>query len=206
MKIITISREFGSGGRELGKRLADKAGIAYYDTEIITEIAKMTNLDPTYVSTISEKGVPSFNFHFGHSFGATINQTAMDVVVAQQKVVKEIAKKGDCVIVGRCADKILKDYRPLRIFVYADEDSKLKRCREKNHEDDGLTDKQMLKKMKSIDNDRKKMYEFVAGCVWGDMKQYDLCLNTSGVNIKEIVDCVNVYADAWFACKKHTSD
>lgn len=206
MKIITISREFGSGGRELGKRLADKLEIAYYDTEIITEIAKMTNLDPNYVSTISEKGIPSFNFHYGHSFGATINKTAMDVVVAQQKVIKEIAKKGDAVIVGRCADKILKEYNPFRIFVYADTDSKLKRCREKNHEDASLDDKQMIKKMKSIDNDRKKMYEFVAGGEWGDMNQYDLCINTSGVNIKEVVDCVKVYADTWFACKKHTSD
>lgn len=139
MKIITISREFGSGGRELGKRLADMLNVAYYDTEVITEIAKQTNLDENYVSTISEKGVPSFNFHFGHTFGATINQTAMDVVVAQHKVVKELAKKGDCIIVGRCADKILQDLKPLRIFVYADMQSKIKRCREKIPTIAGLT-------------------------------------------------------------------
>lgn len=204
MKIITISREFGSGGRELGKRLADCLGIAYYDTEIITEIAKQTNLDENYVSTISEKGVPSFNFHFGHTFGATINQTAMDVVVAQHKVIKELAKKGDCVIVGRCADKILQDYKPLRIFVYADMESKIKRCREKNSADNGLDDKQLAKKIKSIDNGRKKMYEFISGGEWGEMKQYDLCINTTGVSIKEITPCVYEYANVWFKCKKDT--
>lgn len=204
MKIITISREFGSGGRELGKRLADMLNVAYYDTEIITEIAKQTNLDENYVSTISEKGVPSFNFHFGHTFGATINQTAMDVVVAQHKVVKELAKKGDSVIVGRCADKILQDLNPLRIFVYADMQSKIKRCREKNPEDNGLDDNKMMKKIKSIDNGRKKMHEFVSGGEWGDMKEYDLCVNTTGVSVKEIVPSIYEYAKAWFKCKNDT--
>lgn len=204
MKIITISREFGSGGRELGKRLADMLNVAYYDTEIITEIAKQTNLDENYVSTISEKGVPSFNFHFGHTFGATINQTAMDVVVAQHKVVKELAKKGDCIIVGRCADKILQDLKPLRIFVYADMQSKIKRCREKNPDDSGLDDKQMMKKIKSIDNGRKKMHEFVSGGAWGDMREYDLCVNTTGVSVKEIVPSIYEYAKAWFKCKNDT--
>ncbi len=204
MKIITISREFGSGGRELGKRLADMLNVAYYDTEIITEIAKQTNLDENYVSTISEKGVPSFNFHFGHTFGATINQTAMDVVVAQHKVVKELAKKGDCIIVGRCADKILQDLKPLRIFVYADMQSKIKRCREKNPDDSGLDDKQMMKKIKSIDNGRKKMHEFVSGGAWGDMREYDLCVNTTGVSVKEIVPSIYEYAKAWFKCKSDT--
>lgn len=204
MKIITISREFGSGGRELGKRLADMLNVAYYDTEIITEIAKQTNLDENYVSTISEKGVPSFNFHFGHTFGATINQTAMDVVIAQHKVVKELAKKGDCIIVGRCADRILRDQNPLRIFVYADMDSKIRRCREKNPEDNGLDDKQMMKKIKSIDNGRKKMHEFVSGGEWGDMKEYDLCVNTTDVSVKEIVSSIYEYAKAWFKCKNNT--
>ncbi len=203
MKIITISREFGSGGRELGKRLADMMGIAYYDTEIITEIAKQTNLDENYVSTISEKGVPSFNFHFGHTFGATINQTAMDVVIAQHKVIKEIAKKGDCVIVGRCADKILKEFEPFRIFVHADMEWKLLRCREKNPEDAGLDDKQMIKKIKSVDSGRKRMYEFVSGGEWGDMNEYDLCVNTSGITIKDIVPSVYGYLVTWFKCKNH---
>ncbi len=202
MKIITISREFGSGGRELGKRLADMLGVAYYDTEIITEIAKKTNLDENYVSTISEKGISSFNFHFGHTFGATINQTAMDVIVAQHKVIKELAQKGDSVIVGRCADRILKDLNPLRIFVYADMESKIKRCRKKNPADNSLDDKQMAKKIKSIDNGRKKMHEFVSGGEWGDMKEYDLCVNTTGVPVKDIVPCVLNFADVWFKCKK----
>lgn len=204
MKIITISREFGSGGRELGKRLAEMMGIAYYDTEIITEISKLTNLDENYISNISEKGVPSFNFHFGHTFGTSINQTAMDVVVAQHKVIKELAKKGDCVIVGRCADKILQDQNPFRIFVYADMEYKIVRCREKNPQDAELDDDKIAKKIKSVDLGRKRMYEFLCGGVWGDMKQHDLCINTSGVSIKDVVPSVYDYINSWFKCKENT--
>ncbi len=202
MNIITISREFGSGGRELGKRIADALNIAYYDTEIISEIAKLTNLDENYISTISEKGVPSFNFHFGHTFGATINQTAMDVVVTQHKVIKQLAQKGDCVIVGRSADKILSDLNPFKIFVYADMDAKLKRCREKEYEDSDLDDKQLIKKIKAIDAGRKRMYEFVCGGEWGNMSQYNLCVNTSGVAIKDLSIKVADYAKTWFECQK----
>lgn len=202
MNIITISREFGSGGRELGKRIADALNIAYYDTEIISEIAKLTNLDENYISTISEKGVPSFNFHFGHTFGATINQTAMDVVVTQHKVIKQLAQKGDCVIVGRSADKILSDLNPFKIFVYADMDAKLKRCREKEYEDSDLDDKQLIKKIKAVDAGRKRMYEFVCGGEWGNMSQYNLCVNTSGVAIKDLSIKVADYAKTWFECQK----
>lgn len=197
MKIITISREFGSGGRELGKRLAQGLNIGYYDTEILTEISKMTNLDQDFITNISEQGIPSFNLHFGHTFGSAINQTALDVVVAQQKVIKQIAEANNCVIVGRCADKILKDMNPLKIFVYADMDSKLKRCREKNPSED-LTDKQLIKKIKQIDNGRKRMYEFVTGNEWGDHKNYNICINTSGLNIKSVVPCLVDYAKKWF--------
>lgn len=203
MKIITVSREFGSGGREIGKRLADELGFAYYDTEIITEIAKKTNLDENYVSTISEKGIPGFNFHFGNTFGATINRTAMDVIIMQHKVIKELAAKGNCVIVGRSADKILEAQDPFKIFVYADMKWKIKRCREKNYENADCDDDKLAKNIKAVDNGRRRMNDFVGGGEWGNKTQYNLCINTSGIEIKSIIKSLAEYINNWFICKDH---
>ena len=142
MRIITISREFGSGGRELGKRLAEQLGFNYFDREIITEIAKKTAYDEHYVSLILEKGISSYPIHIGQTFlGVSgINHTPIEVLVAQQKIIKELAEKGDCVIIGRSADAILKQYNPLNIFVYADMEYKLKRCKDKGEVDINLQD------------------------------------------------------------------
>lgn len=131
-KIITISRELGSGGREIGKRLADELGIAYYDREIITEISKKTGMSEEYIKNISEKGVSPYTFHFGKSFTlySKMQSNETEILVAEQRIIKEIAKKGDCVIVGRGANVILKEYNPMKIFIYADMESKINRCRE----------------------------------------------------------------------------
>ena len=113
--IITISREFGSGGREIGKRLADELKYTYYDSEIITAIAKETGLEEEYINNISERGIYPYAFQFAKSFSMYTpfqsNQT--DILVAQQKILKEIAKKGNCVIVGRGANIILKEHNPM---------------------------------------------------------------------------------------------
>ena len=134
-KIITIGREFGSGGREFGRRLSEQLGFAYYDQEIISEISKRTSLSEQYIQAIVEHR-PSFSFpiHIGRSFYPSVSpafEQTMTVYQEQAKILTEMAAKSDCVIVGRCADYILREYRPFRIFVYADMDSKLKRCREK---------------------------------------------------------------------------
>ena len=115
MMIITISREFGSGGRELGKRLADALGIPCYDYEIIELISQEKGLHKDYVSRLSEKRINAL-------YGATIAKRfvtphptvnhALDIHIAQQKILKELASKGSCVIVGRGADVILQDRNP----------------------------------------------------------------------------------------------
>lgn len=110
-KIITNSREFGSGGKEIGKRLSDKLEIAFYDSNIITEIAKETGMSEEYIESISNAGVYPYAFHFGKSFTAypamQINQT--EILVKQQEIIKRIAEKGNTIIVGRGADAILKN-------------------------------------------------------------------------------------------------
>ena len=193
-KIITIGREIGSGGRELGRRLSEELGIAYYDQEIISEIAKRTSLSEQYVQAISEKR-PSFSYpiHIQHSFYPGVNpvfEHSLSVYKEQSQIIKEAAEKSDCIIVGRCADYILKDYNPLRLFVYADMDSKIKRCREKAPEGEHLSDKELKQQIKGIDKRRAKYYEFYTEHTWGDKLNYDLCINTTQTVIKEIVPVI----------------
>lgn len=201
--IITISREFGSGGREVGKRLADELGLAYYDREIITELARETGLTEEYIKNISEKGNYSYPFHFAKSFavysGLQSNQT--EIMIAQQKILKEIAKKGNCVIVGRGANVILKDYNPMNIFVYADMESKINRCRRKATENENLTDRELENKIIQIDKDRRKYNSIISNQEWGDKRNYHLCINTSGIEIKNVISSIAEYIEEWFGRK-----
>lgn len=198
MRIITISREFGSGGREIGKRLADALNIAYYDNEIITKIAKEMNLDENYLNNIVEKGIHNSNFHFGNSFSFSYNQTAVNVLVTQQKIIKELASKGDAVFVGRAADIILKDYNPFKIFVYADLEHKIKRCKERDASDNTLSEKELIKKIKQIDSNRSKVHDLLANTKWNDYKSYSLCLNTTDMDIESVVPILASYIERWF--------
>ena len=132
-KIITISREFGSGGKEIGKRLADRLGYSYYDSEIITLLAKETNMSEEYLKNISEKGAYPYAFQFAKSFAmySVMQNNKTEILVKQANILKEIAKKGNAVIVGRGANVILKEYNPMNIFVYANLESKINRCKQK---------------------------------------------------------------------------
>lgn len=193
-RIITISREFASGGREFGRRLSEELKIAYYDQEIICEISKRTSLSEEYVQAIVEhQPMFSFPIHIGRSFYPAVNpafELNMACYQEQARIIAEMAVQSDCVIVGRCADFILKGYHPLRIFVYADMESKIRRCREKAAEDEQLTDKELKQQIAHIDKKRAKYYEFYTGHPWGDKLNFDLCINTSHTAIKEIVPAV----------------
>ena len=193
-KIITIGREFGSGGREFGRRLSEALGIAYYDQEIISEIAKRTSLSEQYVqSVIEHRPMFSFPIHIGRSFYPTANpifEMNMAVYQEQARIITQMAAKSSCVIVGRCADYILRDDNPFRIFVYADMDSKIKRCLEKAQEGEKLTEKEVKQQITSIDKKRAQYYAFYTGHTWGDKLNFDLCINTSHTAIKEIVPAV----------------
>lgn len=202
-KIVTISREFGSGGREIGKRLADELGFRYYDREIITEIAKETGMSEEYIQNISEKGVYPYPFQFAKSFaiysGVQSNQT--EILVVQTKILKEIAEKGNCIIVGRGANAILKDYNTMNIFVYADMESKINRCHKKAKEDEKITDREMEKKITAIDNTRKNFHKIISNLEWGDKSNYHLCINTTNVEIKAIIPSLAKYIEDWFGGK-----
>jgi cytidylate kinase len=198
-RIITIGREFGSGGRELGKRLSDLLGCAYYDKEIIEEIAKRTQLAESYVQQIVEQRTGVFFpitigrtlHHVPHTVGTDyMLKQYTSVYTEQANVLREMAEKSDCIIVGRCADYILKKHDPLRIFVYADMDSKIERCKLKAEKDENLTDTQLRKKILKINKNRAKYYEYYTGKKWGDRSNYDLCVNTSAVSVKECAEAL----------------
>lgn len=213
-RIITVGREFGSGGRELGRRLSEALSFAYYDQEIIEEIAKETSLSAEYVRTIVEKR-PFFSYpiHTARTLYPQSNPVLdqnMEIYSQQHKIIKALAEKSDCIIVGRCADYILRDMNPFRIFVYADTDSKIHRTREKaaarakalaagdvqeiadmekkegsSHiEDDvsSINDKELKRRMDRIDKERARYYEFYTGQKWGARENYDLLINTTNIS------------------------
>ena len=200
MGIITISREFGSGGRELGKRLADALGYAYYDREIVTAIAEKNKLDEGYVSYALEGGMfRNFPVHFGRTFSYSPALMAGEsrLFADQNRLLRELATDGNCVIVGRAADVILREFRPFNLFVYADMPSKLQRCRERAPEDEHLSGREMEKKIRKIDFDRKRYHGMISDIPWGDRRGYHLCINTTDREIKSLIDPVAAYIRLW---------
>lgn len=203
MHIITISREFGSGGRELGKRLADCLGYQYYDREIIAAIAERSHMDSSYVENTLEKPVwqvPAPTFRQSFSSPDLFQSEQLTLLVEQRRVLEDIAKKGqDCVIVGRNADVVLADYEPLRLFVCAGMEAKIRRCRERAQEGESLTDKQMMQKIRAIDKNRAKVREMITGSPWGDPHSYHLTVNTSDWDLRQLTPAVADFAQRWFS-------
>ena len=201
MRIITISREFGSGGRELGKRLADSLGIPCYDHEIIDMVAENHGFDKNHVAHISEKDISVFYpTTIAHRLVAPhpITQQSISITVAEHELIKELANEGNCVIVGRCADIILRDMNPMNIFVYADRQSKLKRCENRAEENEHFTEKEILGKMKQIDKERAAYRSLFTEEDWGRKESYHLCINTSDKEIKALIPAVAEYVRLWF--------
>ncbi|MDO4616612.1 MAG: cytidylate kinase-like family protein [Lachnospiraceae bacterium] len=207
MKIITISREFGSGGRELGKRMADLLGYDYYDKEIILDIAEKQKLDEQYVEHAIDQAGQTFRSYTVRRSIANISyyQTVSVKLLAEQtRVLREIAQRGrDCVIIGRNADLILEEEQPFRLFVYADPDAKLQRCRERASGEEHLRDRELLRKMKQIDSDRKKTRAMLSGDTWGQKDLYELMVNTTDWNIKELAPLISSYAENWFGREQY---
>ena len=193
-RIVTIGREFGSGGRELGRRLSEIMGIAYYDKEIVTEIAKRTSMSEEYVHHIIEhKPVVSYPISIGRSFYPMVNPITdqqQTIYQEQHRIIREMAEKSDCIIVGRCGDYIPKEQDPFRIFVYAEMESKMARCRERGAEHENLSDRELKQQINRVDKNRSKYYEFYTGHRWGERLNYDLCINTTGKSIKQLAPLV----------------
>lgn len=195
--VITVSREFGSGGRELARRLADELGYSYFDNELIQKTAQERGLDESFVHHVAERGTTSF---YSTTIASRLSSGTMHgalVAGTLSRVLEEAACEGDCVIVGRAADAILSHLRPLRIFVYADKQSKVERCLSRRKEDEAISAKEIEKRMKAIDKGREDFHALFSDRKWGDKACYDLCVNTSGKRIGALVPALAAYAKAW---------
>lgn len=205
MNIVTISREFGSGGRELGKRLADLLGYDYYDSEIIAAVARKSGMDVNYVeNTLSNHGWKNQSITLRGTLGSSsyIQSSQVALLLEQKRVIEEIAGMGkNCVIVGRNADIILQGYHPFNIFVCASPEAKIRRCRERAPEGEAYTEKELRRKMKQIDEVRSQTREILSGSAWGKRDAYHLTINTTEWDIKELVPAVADFTACFFRRK-----
>ncbi len=188
--IITISRQFSSGGREIAKKLAEKLQLAYYDKELIEEVSKKTGFKKEYIEEYSEAAISrTFPQVYGRSFVYYQQMPADQIQVAQADIIKEVGEKGNAVIVGRCADDLLKSGDVLKVFIYASNmESRITRCKAKGNDD--KTDKELLKEITQIDKKRAKYYEYYTGKKWGDMENYNLFIDTTKIGIEKAVELI----------------
>ena len=176
-RIITISREFGSGGRFIGEEVAKKLGIAYYDKNIIGQIAEKSGLSPEYIQENAELSPKKGLFAYAFSGRDITGKSVEDMVYeAQRNIILELAEKEPCVIIGRNADYILKDRNDvLNVFIHGDMPEKIKRITGLYN----VKEKEAVKTMADTDKRRRTNYNFYTDQNWGKASNYTLCLNSS---------------------------
>lgn len=191
-RIITISREFGSGGRFIGEEVAKKLGIAYYDKNIINQIAEESGLSPDYIQESAELSPKKGLFAYAFAGRDITGKSLEDMVYeAQRKVILELADKESCVIIGRNADFILKDRDDvLNVFIHGDTPEKIQRITRLYN----VEEQKAVKMMADIDKRRMANYNFYTNQKWGKADNYTLCLNSSRLGYdrceKIIMECI----------------
>ena len=191
-RIITISREFGSGGRFIGEEVAKKLGIAYYDKNIINQIAEESGLSPDYIQESAELSPKKGLFAYAFAGRDITGKSLEDMVYeAQRKVILELADKESCVIIGRNADFILKDRDDvLNVFIHGDTPEKIQRITRLYN----VEEQKAVKMMADTDKRRMANYNFYTDQKWGKADNYTLCLNSSQLGYdrceKIIMECI----------------
>mgnify|MGYP000731703482 FL=1 len=185
-RIITINRMYGSGGRAIGKALAEELGIGFYDKELIEIAAKDKNIPFGDLADVDEKRPGAWSFPVNHEIQISQDYRAIpmnDVLFELQRdIILSLSDKEDCVIVGRCANHILQD-RTLSVFIYAPFETRVKNVMERLDREE----KSARKLVKRMDKERRSYYEFFTDEKWLDMGQYDLCIDSSKFTTEEIV-------------------
>ena len=191
-RIITISREFGSGGRFIGEEVAKELGIAYYDKNIISQIAEKSGLSPEYIQESAELSPKKGLFAYALAGRDITGKSVEDMVYeAQRKVILELAEKEPCVIIGRNADFILKDRDDvLNVFIHGNMPEKTERiCRLYK-----VNEQEAIKMMADTDKRRRTNYDFYTDQKWGKASNYTLSLNSSQLGYDKceeiIIKCV----------------
>ena len=191
-KIITISREFGSGGRFIGEEVAKKLGMAYYDKNVITEIAEKSGLSPEYIQENAELSPKKGLFAYALAGCDITGKSVEDIVYeAQRKVILELVEKEPCVIIGRNADFILKDRDDvLNVFIHGNMPEKMQRISCLYN----VSGQEAVKMMADTDKRRLANYNFYTEQKWGKASNYTLCLNSSELGYDRceaiIMECV----------------
>ncbi|RKM57466.1 cytidylate kinase-like family protein [Butyrivibrio sp. CB08] len=207
--IITVGRQFGSGGREIGELVAEHFGIKCYDKELLSRAAKESGFCEEMIQNHDERPTNSFlynlvmdTYSFGYNASSFVDMPiSHKVFLAQFDTIKKIADEGPCVIVGRCADYALTDYdNVLNLFIYADEDAKIRRIKERF--DDVKTDDQAKDMMNKKDKQRQSYYNYYSSKKWGRADSYDLCINSSKLGIEGTVKFIIQYIEDFEQLKK----
>lgn len=200
--LITISREFSSGGREIGKRLSEELGICILDNEIIDHIAKNSGFDKNFLESLSQKSLMPFyqstiahkiNFNYDY-----LSQKRLSLAAEISKFIKNVADTTSAVIIGRSTDVILKDYKTFDIFAYASLNAKIERFVSREKGGEGFSRNQIIKKMKEIDRSRALSRISLDGGKWGSKENYDLLKNTTDLDIKSIIKPLAAYIRSYF--------
>ncbi|MBQ8558910.1 MAG: cytidylate kinase-like family protein [Tyzzerella sp.] len=204
--IITIGRQYGSGGYEIGKKLAGDLGVEFYDKEMLKRAAKESGLCEELFETHDEKPTNSFlyslvmdTYSLGYSSGTYVDMPINHkVFLAQFDTIKKIADEGPCVMVGRCADYALEDYsNVINVFIYADLDKRIRRIARKLD----VTDAKAKDIITKTDKKRASYYNYYTNKEWGDAKGYDLCLNSAKLGIDGTVKAIKEYMKLRGECK-----
>lgn len=194
--IITISRQYGSGGRFIAKKLAEKLGIPYYDNELITLAAKNSGYSEAIFEKAEQLSTHSFLYSlsmFGSVDGIYGLPLSDKVFLAQSEVIKKVAEEGPCVIVGRCSDYVLKEYdNVINFFVYSDEAHKIERAVKYY----GVEADKAVSVLKNKDKKRAAYYNYYSSQRWGDAENYHLSLNSDAVGIDAAVDILASFVTA----------
>jgi len=194
-KIVTISRQYGSGGRYIGENLAKALGVPCYDEKLIDMVAKESGFAESFVAEKGERMTGSLLFNiasslsFANNVFSTNNGVTLqdEIYFTQNRIIKELAEKGPCVIVGRCADYILREREDcLNVFIFADEDSKIERAEKYFN----ITREEAPAVLKKKDKARANHYKYYTDQDWGMASNYDLCLNSGLIGIEGCVKTI----------------
>ncbi len=185
-RIITISRQFGSGGRTIGKLLGEKLGIPCYDNELIEKLAEKSGFDKSYIAEQGEYTTHSNWFVNAFSAGRTAYPTNQDYLwKIQRQIILDLAEQGSCVIVGRCADYILREKADcFRVFIHADMEKRAERIVKLYGESDVAPEKRLRDK----DKRRSAYYRFYTDTEWGVAENYHVCLDSGALGLETCVE------------------
>ncbi len=201
-RIVTITRQYGSGGHEIGELLAEKLGIGFYDKELISIAAKESGISPEVFEAADEKAGNSLLYslsvglyNYGNGFSSSMGDLPVNdqLYILQHKIIKEKSESENFVVVGRCADYVLKDKENVvKIYIYADLESRINRAVERKDIEPARAKQAVLK----ADKNRANYYSFYSGQKWGQVDNYDLCINTTNLSAELaaelIIDYINI--------------